>query len=444
MEKENINANEEIVTESGKDSGETELSEAVPETVSSSDAETVPAGEDSQAVSGGENPQPDSISPVSAGKVSVYRLTVLILAVLTAVIRSLAVIFSFDPDPGYFVSGAFLPGLAGALIAVGIVWCLSSAFLIPKGTLPVKPSFSSGKVYFAGVYAAFIMISDACYRTYGFFQSDYLSTVKAAFDSGSSSYITGRYVRIAAIMTVICIISSIGSAACFFMRAENKKNRAGAIIGLFPIIRATGGIALTHFDMTVTMNSPIKIMTELSLMAAMIYFLYEDRFELSADRARPRLYFTTALAAQFMCLVSGLSGITGYFSGAVTNGELVIESLFLFTVFFYILARLSAYCTANNGPDETGGEEENAPAGDAGEQADDCAQREYDRQNSPQNARREDTALSEQKVQNGACRRRDIGGSDHSLRHPVFIFRLHFSPSFDTGPRPQVQPLKLS
>lgn len=315
----------------------------------------------------------EGISPVSVGKVSVYRLTVLILAVLTAVVRSLAVIFSFDSGPGYFISGAFLPGLAGALIGIGVVWCLSSAFLIPAGTLPVRPVFSSGKVYFAGVYAAFIMMSDACYRVYSFVQSKNLSAVKAAFDRENTAYITGRYVRIVAVMTVICIFASIGSAICFFLRAEDRKKRYGAIIGLFPIIRATGGIALTHFDMTVTMNSPIKVMAELSLMAAMIYFLYEDRFELSEERARPRLYFTTALAAQFLCLTSGLSGIVGYFSGSVTNGELVIESLFLFTLFFYILARLSAYCSspaAENGSDEMESQTDSAgqEAEEAGEQ----------------------------------------------------------------------------
>jgi hypothetical protein len=126
--------------------------------------------------------------------------------------------------------------------------------------------------------------------------------------------------------------------------------------------------------MTVTMNSPVKMMTEFALMASMVFFLYEDRFDISAEKARPRLYFTSALAAQLLCLVSGLSGIAGYFSGAVTNSELVIESLFCITVFFYALARTGAFCGAGGKPGAAGEEAadgETAPAADP--DADDTA-----------------------------------------------------------------------
>ena len=300
-----------------------------------------------------ENVNAPMIPECAVGKTKVFRYSAVGIALIAALFRSLSLVFSFDSDPGYFVSGAFLPTVANILTLIGVCWCAMPLFLIPRDVLPKKADFSTGGVYFTSVYTGFIMIADAGYRLYNILQPKAREEIRMYF-----AHPEMRTQRIVAIVSIACIVISALGGISFYFKAPGKNGKKGsAILGLFPVIRSVCGIALCYFDMTVPLNSPLKTGTEFALMAMMLFLTYEVRFDLYEEKVMPRAYFASGLAVLVICGVNGFSGIVAYFGGYCVNGELSIEAFIISTLFFYALARLKAYCENRGVPLTADGDE---------------------------------------------------------------------------------------
>ena len=272
-------------------------------------------------------------------KVRVFRTSAVIMMLVCAAVRVVAMLLSYDPEPGYFVTGDFWPVLSNALLVTGTLLGLSSLIFIPSGLFPKDCGNATNKSYFASVYAAFIMLSDAAYRFYALFiASDESSGGALIADSTGTGMISA--------ISLICIFASVGSAVSFFLRSSSMRScGAMAAIGVFPVLRAICGLALSYFDMSVPMNSPVKLLSQFAMMSLMLFFLCEDRFNLPVKRSQPGMYFAISMVAVIISGCCGISGTFAYFTGAEDNGELLIESLFALTSMFYILASVAAYLT---------------------------------------------------------------------------------------------------
>ena len=272
-----------------------------------------------------------------------YLKISLCLALISAALRSVAYLFSFDSDIGYF-NGSLLSKIATYFIIVSCAFALSGFFFISKDAdLPRKLDNKGNSIYFASVLAGFIMIADFAYKLYLMIGEDKFSYYKFIFArdfKSENAYIT----RATAVIEIAGVAAAILAAVCFFLRASKKlDSKLCAWLGFFPIVRALTGVAQIYFEMEVQMNHPSKLMLEFALIAIMIAFLFELRFFVSEDHAKPIGFFVISCVALIVSIAASVSEMVGFFSGNLSKGDFCIEAFFCLAMGFYIVARTISY-----------------------------------------------------------------------------------------------------
>ena len=272
-----------------------------------------------------------------------YLTVSLALALIAALLRSMAYIFSFDADIGYF-NGSFFSKIATYFIIVSCTFALTGfAFISKDATLPRKLTNEGNSIYFASVFAGFIMIADFAYKLYLMIGEEKFSYYKFIFASAfksENSYI----IRATAVIEIAGVVASILAAVCFFLRSSKRfDSKLCAWLGFFPIIRALTGVAQIYFEMEVQMNHPSKLMLEFALISLMIAFLYELRFFISEDYARPRNFVVFSCVALIIAISAGISEMMGFFVGKTSKGDFCIEAFFCLAMGLYGVARTVSY-----------------------------------------------------------------------------------------------------
>ncbi len=275
--------------------------------------------------------------------VKTWFRAVLILAPVAAILRTIALYTSFEPEIGYF-NDSFFSTLVNWLTIIVPAFILCGFIFISKDAdLPKKTPNNANSIFFSATFAGFILLADFAYKLVTLIGEGKLSYYKMVFSSSFRAE-NAYMLRVTSIIEIIGIASSLLAAACFFVRsAKDPKAKLSAWFGFFPIIRALVGIANIYFDMTVQMNHPSKLIIQFALISVMFYFLCEEREYVSDEHARPRRTFIAGLLAYFMAYVAGFSEIVGFFAGILSEGALFIEAFFCFVLSFYILARVNSF-----------------------------------------------------------------------------------------------------
>ncbi|MCQ2353642.1 MAG: hypothetical protein MJ102_00900 [Clostridia bacterium] len=289
-------------------------------------------------------------------KLRIYRFSVLAVALLAGVLRTAALFTSYDKGIGYFNHNNILPATVTALLIIGSLWALSAAFLIRPEELPSAPKFNTNGVFFSSIYAGFIMLADFGYKIFQFFQlrkSGEINWILEKFRRLQEyTSAVDRSDRIIAVISVIGTAAALLSAIFFFVRASAKTAAKGhVILGMFVIIRALCGIALIYFDMDIPMNNPNKIILQIALMSAMLYFLTEERFLIGGGSEKPRAFMALALVSVILTASAGISCVIAFFAGVVSVGTFCVEGLICIIFFLYIYAHFSAYEKALAAPE---------------------------------------------------------------------------------------------
>lgn len=271
-----------------------------------------------------------------------FRVSTMI-ALLAAVLRSIAYLTSFDSDIGYFNGGLFATAVNYLIIiACAFVLC-GFIFISKEANLPKKLDNSGNAVFFSSVFAGFIMVADFAYKIYAMIGEEKFSYYKYIFDpkyNADDSY----FIRAKAVIEIVGVLASLSAAACFFLRSSKKADgKLSAWLGFFPIVRALASVAQIYFEMEVQMNHPSKLMLQFALIAIMIYFLCEQRFYISEDHPRPRRFFVSGCVAFILAFSAGVSEMVGFFLGSLSRGDFCIEAFFCFTMSFYIISRTSSF-----------------------------------------------------------------------------------------------------
>ena len=285
----------------------------------------------------------DRSEGASVNNMKVYFRVSVALALLAAVLRSVAYLTSFDADIGYF-NESFLPTAAHWLIVAACAFAISGFFFInKKAELPRRLESSPNPVFFASVFAGFIMAADFAYKIYAMIGEEKLEYYAYIFKKGFRAE-NAYLLRATAVIEIFGTLSAVLAAVWFFLRASKKQNaRLCAAFGFFPALRALSGIATVYFDMNVQMNHPSKLVLQFALISIMFCFLCEQRFFISEDHPRPRRYFVSACAAGVLGVSVGISEMVGFFSGNLSKGAFCIEAFFCLTVGIYILARVASF-----------------------------------------------------------------------------------------------------
>lgn len=283
---------------------------------------------------------------VAIDNIKGYLTVSLALALIAAVLRSMAYLFSFDADIGYF-NGSLFAKIATYFILVSCAFALSGfVFISKEASLPRKLTNEGNSIYFASVFAGFIMIADFAFKIYLMIGEEKLSYYKYIFAStfkSENSYI----MRATAVIEIAGVVSALLAAVCFFLRSSKKfDSKLCAWLGFFPIIRALTGVAQIYFEMEVQMNHPSKLMLEFALISLMIAFLYELRFFVSEDHAKPRSFIVFACVALIVAISAGISEMVGFFAGRLSKGDFCIEAFFCLAMGLYGAARTISYVKA--------------------------------------------------------------------------------------------------
>ena len=272
-----------------------------------------------------------------------YLKISLCLALICAALRSIAYLFSFDSEIGYF-NGSLLSKIATYFIIVSCAFALSGFYFISKeAALPRKLDNKGNSIYFASVFAGFIMIADFAYKVYLMIGEDKFSYYKFIFNrafKSENAYIT----RATAVIEIAGVVSALLAAVCFFLRSSKKSDsKLCAWLGFFPIIRALTGVAQIYFEMEVQMNHPSKLMLEFALISIMIAFLFELRFFVAEDHAKPIGFFVLSCVALIVSVSASVSEMVGFFSGNLSKGDFCIEAFFCLAMGLYGAARTISY-----------------------------------------------------------------------------------------------------
>jgi hypothetical protein len=265
------------------------------------------------------------------------------LALVAATLRSLAYLFSFDADIGYF-NGSVLAKITTYFIIVSSAFALTGLIFVSKeAALPRKLPNSGNAIYFASVFAGFIMVADFAYKFYFMIGEDKFGYYKFIF-APSYRHDNSYIIRATAVIEILGVLASILAAICFFLRASKKfDSKLCAWLGFFPIIRALAGVAQIYFEMEIQMNHPSKLMIEFALVTIMIAFLYELRFFISEDHAKPIGFFALSCVAMIVSFSAGVSEMVGFFAGKLSKGSFCIEAFFCLSMSLYVLARVISY-----------------------------------------------------------------------------------------------------
>jgi hypothetical protein len=84
-------------------------------------------------------------------------------------------------------------------------------------------------------------------------------------------------------------------------------------------------------------------MIEFALVTIMIAFLYELRFFISEDHAKPIGFFALSCVAMIVSFSAGVSEMVGFFAGKLSKGSFCIEAFFCLSLSLYVLARVISY-----------------------------------------------------------------------------------------------------
>ncbi len=197
------------------------------------------------------------------------------LTLLGAILRSVCMLTSFEPDVGYFRAGV-LPTICNALYVVAVAAAVVCALLIPKGTLPgelpahyrMVASFPLGAALAVFTVASFV----ACWPTH---TNDLLiAPTLLGLLASTYFFVSGR-------------------------RGSRYPDWLSAL-GFLPVLWCMAAVAETYTDPFTTMNSPIKITLQLGFLGLTLILLAELRFRLGKPCPRGAVAFMSI--GMFCCL----------------------------------------------------------------------------------------------------------------------------------------------
>lgn len=221
-------------------------------------------------------------------KITIYTRTALILSLLLAVLRALCFLLYFDGKLGYF-NPTFPVLVTNALTCVSALWCASALFFLPKDTIATK------RLTDAPITKGVVAIAATLVMGAG------IGLVITNVSSGN---------RLALICG--CLILA-GSAFVWSRVADLSTKNAQPILGMLLILGLLFVLITSHFDMFVTINSPIKTGLHLSVIAAALFLLTELRFLFEDEM--PRAGLAAKLLTVLFCFPTATGHLALYFSG---------------------------------------------------------------------------------------------------------------------------------
>jgi len=208
------------------------------------------------------------------------------LSVLVIALRTVSLYSCYDASLGLYDNGAVLPVIVNIVTVVSLIVIAGFPFVVDKNAkLPINLPKVGRFITFASSLCGFTLLITLVFQF-----------IVGVDFMGVSMLSAG--------LKLVMLISSVPAAMYFLVIAvkDSPKKNIMALLGFFPTLWTALYLMCVYFDKSSVIANPVRIMTQLSLIAAMVYFLFELRF--LVGRARPRYYLTFANVALFLCSVS--------------------------------------------------------------------------------------------------------------------------------------------
>lgn len=274
---------------------------------------------------------------MNTNKSRIYLLiaAALILAVGFAVVRVILVINYYDVEEGLYAASAV--GVTAARILFGISLALLAllAFLLVKKREFKKMPEANHGVVFTGAMCGFMFISSSILVSYYFLPSHF----KSVFGSRS----VGAMDAVLLIMLLLTVLFGIASSLYYFWSAATTtklKKLPYKLFSLMPVLCGIFYLVYMYFKEDTVMNSPERMITQLSTITVMLYCVAEARFHFGI--ARYRMYTALSLVAITTVIVTCAPGflLTAFWVMPFST-ETVYEVLQL-AMAAYIIFRLAS------------------------------------------------------------------------------------------------------
>ena len=129
-------------------------------------------------------------------------------------------------------------------------------------------------------------------------------------------------------------------ASAFFLVPiiRRPSEKVVTALAFFPVLWCGAFLMTVFFDRSCALSSPIRVLTQLSLIATMLYFLSELRFRIG--KPKTTLYFMCANLAILLSFLSAVPLITlSFIQGWVVTNDVLYSSV-QFCFLTYFLARV--------------------------------------------------------------------------------------------------------
>lgn len=248
----------------------------------------------------------------------IYGTGVLCTAAVCTVLRLLCILFFFDTDIGYYISGAVLPTVLNIVLFVATVGAFALCMIPQLRLAPVFPSASHPVRRFA-------LLPAAGFAVYAVIYLMWLADYAEIYGTVPFSYILTE-------------IASIGACVFFCLISVREKNDDAVflLMGALTVIWLVIALADCYFDTLVQMNSPNKLIFQFACLGAMLLAVNELRQ--GFDVKRKGFHLFSASVALIFTLCSSVPSAIGYFMEKMP----VAYSLIYSDTVFLLIAVFSA------------------------------------------------------------------------------------------------------
>ncbi len=241
----------------------------------------------------------------------------LLLSLFGVVLRTILLFTSYDAALGHFEEGALSDLLFPLLFVIAAIFYAAFGFLM-RAELDKNEHEGTVAVTFASAFAAI---------TAGVW---FFASLPLAFSAGST---------MEGVFGVLMLLSSVGLSLHFLLVALGTDSHTLRVFSaVSAILFCVFYILHAYFDTSFVLNSPIKILDQLTLLCFALFFIAECRFFFGT--AHNAVYLPIAMLASTLAAADSIPALLyALKSGEPLSGS-VMHDFLVFALFLYAGARL--------------------------------------------------------------------------------------------------------
>lgn len=253
--------------------------------------------------------------------IDTYTIPLVILSLVASVLRSVALITSFNYETMHFNHSALIV-VSSVIVAVSMVAFLSYFIFGEKEKKLVTRTDDAAYYIPAGILSVALIFMGATNL------------------SGATTYPEGVLTVLAFVSGILALISAVSFFLSIFI--ERRSDLVKAAFSLSIVCFLATYAMLLYFNKEVhPTNSPNRLIDQLAYLFSAVFFLYEARIPLG--RIKWRGYIALGLCGTMLCAYSSIPALILYFANGYVISESLIESILTFTVMIFIGARIFNY-----------------------------------------------------------------------------------------------------